>query len=181
MRLFTGIAIPTEIKDRLEKLVRGLKPHARIRWSPVANLHVTTKFIGEWPEERLAELQGALEAVEPRGAFPVSIRGLDWFPDRREPRVFYAGIEAPDALRELAERIEGACEGLGIERERRWYSPHLTLARIKSPGGLGGLRRAVQGLPLTEFGEFTAECFHLYLSEPQPGGSVYTSLRKYPV
>ena len=70
---------------------------------------------------------------------------------------------------------------MGLERERRKYSPHLTLARIKSPGGLGGLRRAVESLPSTEFGEFTAEGFHLYLSEPQPGGSVYTSLGEYPV
>ncbi|MEI9974190.1 MAG: 2'-5' RNA ligase family protein [Ignavibacteriota bacterium] len=60
MRLFTALDLPGEVVKNLESFVARLKPSARIQWSPPANLHVTTKFIGEWPEARLGELQKAL-------------------------------------------------------------------------------------------------------------------------
>ena len=62
MRLFTGLDLPAEVVGNLEELLQQLRPTARIQWSPPANLHITTKFIGEWPEERLEELKAALRA-----------------------------------------------------------------------------------------------------------------------
>jgi len=50
MRLFTAIDIPTDLTEALRSFVSRLRPTAKISWSPVENLHVTTKFIGEWPE-----------------------------------------------------------------------------------------------------------------------------------
>ena len=63
MRLFTAIALPETILEELDGLVRRLRRVARLRWSPIGNLHVTTKFIGEWPAERLDELVAALGRV----------------------------------------------------------------------------------------------------------------------
>ena len=57
MRLFTGIDLAAEVVARLEEVVARLKPTAPIRWSPPANLHITSKFIGEWPENRLEEMR----------------------------------------------------------------------------------------------------------------------------
>ncbi len=179
MRLFTGIALPAEVTDRLDRLVRGLKPAARIKWSPVKNLHVTTKFIGEWPEQRLGELQEVLGEMPPQAPLRIGVRGLGWFPNERSPRVLWAGIEAPPGLHELVRETQETLAGIGVEIEKRKYSLHLTLARIKKPTTLGPLRVAIEKLPSTEFGEFTAPAFHLYLSESQPGGSVYTSLAEF--
>jgi len=53
MRLFTGLDLPADVVHNLEQLLQRLRPTARIHWSLAANLHITTKFIGEWPEERL--------------------------------------------------------------------------------------------------------------------------------
>ena len=64
MRLFVGLDLPANIKSNLGKLVDSLRPTAKMRWSPVANLHITTKFIGEWPEARLDEMKAALSAVK---------------------------------------------------------------------------------------------------------------------
>ncbi len=179
MRLFTGIALPADITARLEQLVRDLRPTARIKWSQVANLHITTKFIGEWPEERLDEMKEALLAVPSPGPVEIAVRGVGWFPNPRSPRVLYAGIEAPDALHELARDTGRAVAELGVPEEKRSYSPHLTLARIKTPSGLGALKEVVENLPSTDFGTFTADRFHLYLSELRPRGSVYTSLAEF--
>ena len=63
MRLFIGIDLTLEVIANLEGLLERLKPAAQINWSPPSNMHITTKFIGEWPEERLGELTGALASA----------------------------------------------------------------------------------------------------------------------
>jgi 2'-5' RNA ligase len=178
MRLFTGIDLPAEVKGNLAAVVDRLRATARVKWSTVDQLHVTTKFIGEWPESRLAELTGILRGLPGRPPIPISIGGLGWFPNARAPRVFWAGVEAPAALAELARQTDAALAELGIAPEKRSYSPHLTLARINDHAQLDGLRRALSTLPAQEFGTFTADRFHLYLSQRGPSGSVYTKLEE---
>jgi 2'-5' RNA ligase len=181
MRLFTGIEIPDEIKNRLELLMQHLRPKANVKWSPVYNLHITTKFIGEWPSSRLEELNGTLRGIKPAGPIEVEICGLGWFPTPHSPRVFWAGIKAGKELEQLAGATESALERVGITREDRAFSPHLTLARIRRPAPLAPLRQAVANLESTDFGRFTATQFHLYLSEPGASGSVYTNLQSFPL
>src|SRR4051812_42388999 len=95
VRLFVGLDLPAEAVRNLERLLDELRPSAKIAWSPPANLHITTKFIGEWPEARLPEMIAALDGVPPREPIHVEIRGLGFF-----PRIFWCGVEAPglDAL-----------------------------------------------------------------------------------
>jgi len=180
MRLFTGLDLPRDVVANLDELLRRLKPAAKINWSPPANLHVTTKFIGEWPEERLGELKSALAAAPTGGPIQVRVRQLGFFPNTRAPRNFWAGIEAP-GLRELAAATDKATASLGAAREKRPFSPHLTLARIKPPAELGGLHQAISSLTSTDFGEFSAASFFLYLSTLRPTGSVYTKLAEFPL
>ncbi len=175
MRLFTAIDLPDAVLKNLDALVRFLRPLARIKWSRAGNLHITTKFIGDWPDNRLDELVTALGEIEPPGEIPIAVEQLGWFPNPRSPRVFWAGVEAGDELAELAARTETATARLGVPVERRPYSPHLTLARIKGAAELGALRKAIDGTE-AEFGSFRAEKFFLYESRLEPGGSVYTKL-----
>ena len=98
MRLFTGIEIPENIKDRLEMLIEHLRPTANLKWSPVYNLHITTKFIGEWPSSRLDEMAFALRDVTGTGPIECEVSGLGWFPNARNPRVFWAALECGPAL-----------------------------------------------------------------------------------
>jgi 2'-5' RNA ligase len=181
LRLFTGIAVPPDILSRLDELVRRLKPLASIRWSPASNFHITTKFIGAWPQERLEEMRAALGVLKDGGAFKIAIRGLGFFPNASRPRIFWTGVEGGATLATLASRTDQACAKLGVEPEKKPYSPHLTLARIDSPSGLATLHDALHKLPAAEFGEFDATAFHLYLSQPGHGGSIYTSLAEFPL
>jgi len=180
MRLFTGLDLPAEVANNLEGLLARLRPTARIAWSPPANLHITTKFIGEWPENRLPELQSALSVLASRPVIQVSIRRVGFFPNPHSPRNFWCGIEAP-GLAELAADTDRAAARLGIASERRAFSPHLTLARIKERPNLQALREAVAALPSLEFGKFTASAFFLYRSTLRPTGSVYTKLAEFPL
>ena len=181
MRLFTGIDLTPEVVAQLEGLLEQLKPAAQIRWSPPRNLHITTKFIGEWPEGRLEELKMALANVLPPGAIPISISKLGFFPNPHSPRVFWAGVQANESLAVLARAVDDAVAALGVARETRPFSPHLTLARIGTPGRLTNLLRAVAELPSLDFGAFTADRFYLYRSQTGPAGSVYTKLAEFPL
>jgi len=181
MRLFIGLDVPYEMRRNLELLLQLLKPTAQISWSPLSNLHVTTKFIGDWPESRVEELKAALRDVPLPGDLLIGIRGIGWFPNPHHPRVLYAGISAPDSLAQLARNTDQACAGIGIVAKDRDFRPHLTLARIKGPADLTALRSAIAGLPSADFGAFTAAQFHLYESKPGPHGSLYTKLANYPL
>jgi RNA 2',3'-cyclic 3'-phosphodiesterase len=181
MRLFVAIDLPSEVIANLESLLARLKPTAHINWSPNENLHITTKFIGEWPDERLPELTAALRTLPPRPAIPIAIEKLGFFPNPHAPRVFWAGVHGGDALTQLARETEDAIAALGIAKEQRPYSPHLTLARIKTPGKQPALLQAVAALPSLDFGSFIADRFLLYRSKTAPSGSVYTKLAEFPL
>jgi len=178
MRLFTGLDLPREVAVNLAELVQHLRPTADIQWSPTGNLHITTKFIGEWPEERLDELKAGLAGLPPRVPISISIRKVGFFPNPHAPRVFWCGIEAP-GLEELAAATDHATARLGIVPEARAFSPHLTLARVKTRLNLQPLREAIAALPSLDFGSFTAAGFFLYQSRLHPAGSVYTKLAEY--
>ena len=179
MRLFTALDLPDDVLRRLEKLLDQLRPTARIAWSPAENLHVTTKFIGEWPEEKLDEMKRALATVKAGALIPVHIHRVGFFPNPHAPRVFWCGIEAP-GLDKLAASTDAATSALGIESEKRAYSPHLTLARIKERVDMQPLREAIAAMPSLDFGQFTIDRFFLYLSQLRRSGSVYTKLAEFP-
>ena len=181
MRLFTAIDIPPDVLAKVERLLERLQPTARIKWSPPSNMHITTKFIGEWPEERLGEITGALGALQRCGPIAIAIRNLGFFPNPHSPRVFWAGIEAAPELAQLARDTDRAMAALGIASEQRAFAPHLTLARIKERVPMQKLRETIAALELLEFGSFTADRFYLYLSQMQRAGSVYTKLSEFPL
>jgi 2'-5' RNA ligase len=179
MRLFTALEIPPDIVARLERLLSSLRPEALINWSPLENLHITTKFIGEWPEKRLDQLDKALAALRSRVAFSVEIKDLGWFPNANSPKVLWAGIHGGDELNQLAAATEECLVELGVPREDRPYTSHLTLARIKSAVPLQKLRVKVQELQPAKIGDFVASGFHLFQSEPGSKASLYRKIRDY--
>jgi RNA 2',3'-cyclic 3'-phosphodiesterase len=180
MRLFTGLDLPADVVANLEELLRRLQPTARIAWSLPANLHITTKFIGQWPDDRLNDLMTALSDVPGRNAIAISIQRLGFYPNPHSPRIFWCGVQAP-GLDRLAADTNEALGTIGVGREDRAYSPHLTLARIKERADFQPLREAIAGLKSLDFGKFDSRSFFLYQSVLKPTGSVYTKLAEFPL
>jgi 2'-5' RNA ligase len=179
MRIFTAIDLPSGILLRLERLLSALRPEAQINWSPLDNLHITTKFIGEWPEERLPELTNTLSSLLPCQPFEVQLKRLGWFPNRRSPRVLWVGVNGGPALTDLVRRTEERLLTLGIPKEKREFSPHLTLARIKRPVPLSRLRQKIDEMESADFGEFSASSFSLFRSDPGSNASIYRKLHDF--
>ena len=155
MRLFTGIAIAPEVLEKLARVLDELRPLAKVNWSPVENLHITTKFIGAWPEARLAELKKTLEGLHFGKACGISIAKFGYFPNPHRPNAFFAGVQAGPELEDLAGRMDDALLPLGVAKEERRFTPHLTLARIKN-GDVRQLQRHIAGMTDFDFGKFVA-------------------------
>lgn len=177
MRLFTAIDIPQKIQLQLSGVIARLRPSAKISWTRIEKLHITTKFIGEWPEDRLDEMKAALESVGSPGVFEITIGGLGWFPNARNPHTLWAGVEAPEELKTLAHSTEAALEALGVPAEERKFSPHLTLARVRNHADVNALRAAVAAMGSPQFGGFSPVAFCLYLSQDEK----YTKMAEFPL
>ena len=181
MRLFVALQIPPEVRKNLAALIESLRAVSpQARWVRPENLHVTLKFIGEVPETKLASIRGALAGVRSEQAVAIDFRGLGFFPNEKHPRVFWARIEASPNLKTLAADIDGATEKLGIPREPRPFSPHLTLARFEPPRLPEKLRAAIQESAGREFGSLRTTQFHLIESKLKRSGAEYTTVESFP-
>jgi 2'-5' RNA ligase len=187
VRLFVALEIPSEVRGNLAALVKelsGLVPAnspnvKRMRWVRPENLHVTLKFIGETPPERLEAIRTALLGVASGQAVEVHFRGLGFFPNERRARVFWAGVEGTPNLATLAGDVDLQLGKAGFPRETRPYSPHLTLARLEPPGVAREFQAAVQKSAAREFGVLRTAEFHLIESTLKSTGAEYTTLQSF--
>lgn len=181
MRLFVALEIPSEVRKNLAALIESLRAVSpQTRWVRPENLHVTLKFIGEVPEPKLPVIRTALASGGSEQPVTLDFRGLGFFPNERHPRVLWVGIEASPNLKTLAADIDGATEKLGIPREQRPFSPHLTLARFEPPRLPEKLRAAIQENAGREFGSLRTTQFHLIESKLKRSGAEYTTVESFP-
>ncbi len=194
MRVFIGIDLSSEIRDRITRFLEGVQGFAsEAHWVHPESLHITLKFIGEQTPEQVEAITDHMRRVQVN-AFEIRCAEYGFFPTAKAPRVFWIGIQASSQLAGLAESIDLATAELGVPREDRAYSPHLTLARA---GGRSGspkrrkgdgpntaftvLENRLTAMGELDFGTMTATEFILYQSQLSPKGSKYTKLQRFPL
>ena len=174
-RVFFGLEIPTEIKQRL------LQVRAEVvgaKWQSIEQQHLTSLFLGSLEEEPLLAVREAVRDIC-LPVFKLNILGLGCFGQPHNPKYLWAGVEPEASAISLHSAIKSQVEGLGIETERRAYRPHLTLARFKRhPGSVAQLLAQYRE---TFFGAFQVDEFVLFESQQGPGGSVYSVVERYPL
>ena len=151
LRLFWAVSLPDQVKEQLGVLMDLLqKGQADAKWVEKYNLHLTVKFLGELPANQRPLITNAVkEALAGTGSFNLMVKGLGFFPSAQRPRILWAGLTGELArLRELHRLVEDSLTPLGWPPENRRFSPHLTLARLRSLRGMEALTRLV--LELTE-------------------------------
>ncbi len=187
MRLFVALEIPAAVRDNLAAQIKELRDLStsladkRPRWVRPENLHVTLKFIGEVEPAKLDVIRGALSEIRSDAPVDLQFLGLGFFSEEKYPRVLWAGLNASANLPMLARDIDRALEAQGIARDKRAFTPHLTLARFEPAGLHEKLRTAIQKNSEREFGSFQAREFHLIESKLKPTGAEYASLAAFPL
>jgi RNA 2',3'-cyclic 3'-phosphodiesterase len=192
MRLFIALDIDEGIRELIACFAEDLQKLApEARWVKPESLHVTLKFIGEQPEEAVAQIESVLKGMN-GSAIEIHFQGYGFFPTAKAARVFWIGMSADPQLAALASSIDEKMATLGIAKENRGFNPHLTLAR--GSGGSGAprwrkgdspnrtfqcLHEKLTNLLAPEFGTMTAREFFLYRSQLSPKGSQYSKLVRF--
>jgi RNA 2',3'-cyclic 3'-phosphodiesterase len=183
MRTFIAVPLPYPCHEMLDHLQQNLRPlGADVRWVPVASIHLTLKFLGEMEPKllpRLVEMLGA--SAEPEPALSLRLRGFGGFPNLRNPRVIWCGIEGDiERLARLQEKVESACSELGFAREERSFHPHLTLGRVNGKRNLQGLLDYIK-IGADRECAFAVNHFNVYRSTLAPRGAIYDILATIPL
>jgi len=168
-----------ELKSRLGSVAPGFTA----RWIDRTNLHITLWFIGEVVDERAAAMTEALRSPFDVAPFRLDLAGCGAFPPSGAPRVLWIGTtRGIDAMRELYARVEQRLLPLGFQAERRPYTPHLTIARVKDPGRAPGrvIRQAIAAVPAA-CGESGVNAVTLFRSRLSPRGAAYEPLMRVPL
>jgi len=174
LRVFVALALPDAVRAPLgEFLARCAAAAPEQRWAPVANLHLTLRFLGWVGAEEVDRVAAALVAVR-RPPFQLGLGGLGRFGTPSRPRVLWLGVAAGrEPLAALADEVGARCRAAGVVGDERPYNPHLTLCRVRPGARLPALPDPVPLPP------FEAVSFTLLQSRPGPGGSVYVPLHEF--
>ena len=182
MRLFLGIELPEPLVEevgRVQSLLR--QSRADVRWVQPSGAHLTLKFLGEVDPGRRSELDEAIApAVAASAPHRVELVGVGAFPSETQPRVVWVGVEdMVHALQALQSAIEGAVHPLGFRRERRRFTPHVTIGRVRRPSRLRALSTAIRQLRHEPLGGIDIAEVVLFESKLTPAGARYRARARY--
>jgi RNA 2',3'-cyclic 3'-phosphodiesterase len=184
IRCFIAIELPPDVlrtlADLQTRLGKGRDNTAK--WVAPGGIHLTLKFLGDTPADRLPLVAAGMARVVAEGRpLALWLAGAGCFPSTERPRVLWAGLSG-DVERLAGQQtiLQDAMAGLGFAREDRAFTPHLTLARMRdlaAPDELRRLGAAVRALPVPRV-DFVAEEVALIRSDLMPSGAVYTILSR---
>ncbi len=178
--MFVAVELPAEIKNQIANAQAELRRiPAQVSWVKPGNIHVTLKFLGEVPENKIEEVFSATEAgCSGTKKFRMGLKDLGGFPNLQRPRVIWVGTSAGEKeITELQEKVEEELEKSGFPKEERKFTPHFTIGRIKIPKGIEALSQAVEQIEfVTE--EFGVNEVVVMRSQLNPAGAIYTPLKK---
>ncbi|MFZ2096153.1 MAG: RNA 2',3'-cyclic phosphodiesterase [Anaerolineales bacterium] len=183
IRAFIAIDLSIDIQHRLDDVQRDYKAQLSnipIRWVAASNIHLTLRFLGDVSLSNLNILTDMIQTeISSHHQFDISVGGSGAFPNNRQPRVIWIGVEAPPELATIQNGIETTTARLGYTREERAFSPHLTLGRISRNVNSQDMKLISKALESTRVGFLGITCVdkvHLYRSDLQPTGAVYTQI-----
>jgi RNA 2',3'-cyclic 3'-phosphodiesterase len=171
------IAIDVDCGPELRKAIGELKDFGKAL-KPVSpdNVHVTLKFLGEINESAVPKLETIIHKTA-MGMKPFNVRlvSVGVFPNLRGPRVVWVGMEGAEPMIKMASVLEEGCEHLGFPKERKPFSPHLTLARVRE-GFKPDLADFIKDSEGREFGVFPVKGIKMKKSVLTPAGPIYSDV-----
>lgn len=183
LRCFLAIEVPSSIQDAIATATAAARSKLGsdlVRWAPPRNVHLTLKFLGDTAPSGIDLIQAALTAeTRQYQPFEAEVAGFGAFPNIRKPRVLWVGVGAPGILGSLQHELDIATDRLGYSSEDRSFSPHLTIGRVRqnlAAASLQIVRDELEQTTVGRLGSYRVEEVHLFKSELNLSGSIYTKL-----
>ena len=183
IRAFFAISLPLEFKEEIARLQDILKKtRAEVKWVRPESVHLTLKFLGQVAEDIIDPLaQAASVKASQTQALTLTLNGTGVFPGPKRPRVAWLGLAGDlGKIIDLQRGLEEVVGKFGFAGEKRKFSPHLTLGRIRSSKGIKEFITELDRLDPKPL-EFMASEVVLFRSELKPTGAIYTPLKKLPL
>jgi 2'-5' RNA ligase len=189
VRTFIAIELTPALLTALEGVqdrLRQRKGGEAGRWVRKEGIHLTLKFLGDVPEDNLTGIyEGVARACMGNESFALTATGVGCFPNSRRPRVIWVGIrEDTGNLERLQKLVDGELGRLGYPKDRRAFSPHLTLARVRrraSRAKVEALGRSVANECVGELARMQVDAVSVMKSDLTPQGAIYTELFRSPL
>ena len=189
MRTFIAVELPPDIQQYLARLITlyqqaGIRD---IRWTPVKNIHLTLRFLGDSSPVQLNAIKQALAGtIAAYPVFDIELGGNGVFPNLKRPRILWAGANIPDSLRQMQQQIETICREAGFKAEERAFSPHLTLGRFSEYASSDNVARLTKVWKENANSPAPSPSAHvtsitLFKSDLRPGGAVCSVLEHFPL
>ncbi|KYK30631.1 MAG: 2'-5' RNA ligase [Thermoplasmatales archaeon SG8-52-3] len=181
MQKFRGfIAIDIKPFQKLIEFENEIKnTGANVKLVEPENIHLTLKFLGDTDEiliDKIEEItKNSVSEIEP---FEIKLIGSGVFPNERYIKVIWIGIENGEIISKIAEKIDEQISSLGFEKEKRKFSAHLTIARIKSVKNKEKIIQVIEKYRNIEFTQLKVNSIKLKKSTLTPKGPIYTTLKE---
>jgi len=181
MRSFIAFDIENDsvLKKMIEAQALLTKSGADLKLVEPKNIHVTLRFLGDIAPNTVEKIFEGMKAIQ-FIPFNIKIQGVGAFPTPRYARVVWAGMsEGANELRSIFSQVEPRLQGLGFSPDPKGFSPHLTIARVRSGRNKAELSRAIDENSGFEFGTIRGECLRLKRSVLTPKGPIYSTLKEF--
>lgn len=183
MRTFIAADFPTDILTKAGKITADLKhqlPGGAIRWVSTDKMHLTIKFIGEIPKNKIDRVKDLMTNIlSDQHSFNIGIQNMGTYPHINNPRVIWLGITQGAPLLEIHKKLDEALTDLKVRSDRRKYSPHMTLARVRRDTDRDTVREIgdiLSQFKVDSLGTITISEITLYKSNLTSQGPEYTPL-----
>lgn len=180
MRVFIGIPLSENLKDAVAGLQHELEQCVKMKAVERENLHWTVKFIGDKNQSQIGAIKSALDTLKSSlNPFSVTLFGAGVFPATvQRPNVMWVGARDEPAFRALLEEVDVALSKIGVAQEKRGYTPHLTIGRIKTITDEAAFKKFLDFNKSREFGKMVIDHLVLYESVLDPSGPAYSKLHE---
>ncbi|MEW6040493.1 MAG: RNA 2',3'-cyclic phosphodiesterase [Elusimicrobiota bacterium] len=187
MRLFASVEVTDDVKNIAYRIIENLKKaNADVKWVEKENLHITMKFLGEQPDEKLIKIKEALKlAASNSQRCKIKIENIGTFPGSKNIRVIWLGVTAEiDKLKLLAQNVDESLSKINFEKEKREFSPHLTIGRVRSNKNISKLSDTIELLQKDELlnkntNSVDVNELVLFQSKLSPHGPEYSVIERF--
>jgi len=188
LRTFIAVDFPIEIKEKIIEITAYFQsklPPAQIKWVEPDHMHLTLKFMGETPHDKLVQIKQSIhQVISVFPSFEIEIKALGMYPNNQRPRVIWLGINAENHLILLHNQLDQALKGEGIKSDRRPFSPHLTIGRVRRNAdqeSIIQIGKILSQFKIASLGSIKIDEILYYQSVLTPQGPIYTILQSTPL